>query len=566
MLHETVVLDDVNRVTDVELIAGLRRLVHTDQVLDAQLLVHLGEVDARGLYREYACPSMFAYCVEELCMSEAQAYLRIQAARLSRQFPRILQLVAQGALNLSGIKLIGPHLTPDNHVTLLEQVRGKGKREVELLVAAIAPKPDVPNRIRKLPETSTPPVAGPKAQAAAQAKIALEASVSPSRLDTPHTSSDASQTPLDASQTPLDTSETPNALRGIREPNHAPFTLEVPRPRGSSTPLSPGRYKVEFTAGQALHDKLGQLKDLLRHQAPDGDLAVLVERAVDLLIEHLMKRRFAQTRAPKTGRSAKPSTAQPQTANTSPAQPHTANSRFAQPHTANSRFAQPHTANSRFAQPHTVRPHMANSRTVQPHADQPNTVKAGTAQPQTANSRTAEPDTPQPRAATSHSTNLNSGTFHSAAADTAHGESTSLGVGGCSDRACTVESSLAHSARVRSSRYIPRTVVREVHRRDAGQCTFVSAEGKRCSERGFLELHHDQPYARGGGATVDNLRLVCRAHNALFAERDFGSAHTRSKRAQTRGESTNSVQREKFMLDPLRARKDKANSTRATTQ
>jgi hypothetical protein len=266
MLHETVVLDDVSRFTDRELIATLRRLIRTDQALTAQLLVHLGEVDARGLYREHAYPSMFAYCVEKLCMSEAQAYLRIQAARLSRQFPRILQLVAQGALNLSGIKLLGPHLTADNHLALLEEARGKGKREVELLVAAIAPKPDVPNRIRKLPEPSFPSIARSEAEGTLQAKVGLEPCVSSSALHADVTPPDVSQTPCDASPRSHDGTQTPHVL-AARETNAARFVLETPRRRGSSTPLSPGRYKVEFTAGQALHDKLTQLKDLLRHQA-----------------------------------------------------------------------------------------------------------------------------------------------------------------------------------------------------------------------------------------------------------------------------------------------------------
>jgi hypothetical protein len=60
------VMMDVGRVTDQELIARLRNLVRADRTLSARLLVHLGEVDARGLYRQDACPSMFAYCVEEL--------------------------------------------------------------------------------------------------------------------------------------------------------------------------------------------------------------------------------------------------------------------------------------------------------------------------------------------------------------------------------------------------------------------------------------------------------------------------------------------------------------------
>jgi hypothetical protein len=84
-------------------------------------------------------------------MSEAEAYLRIQAARLGRRFPLVVELLGQGALHLTAIKLLGPHLTLDNHAQLLERARGKRKREVELLVAEIAPKPDVPSRMSKLP-------------------------------------------------------------------------------------------------------------------------------------------------------------------------------------------------------------------------------------------------------------------------------------------------------------------------------------------------------------------------------------------------------------------------------
>src|SRR5688572_21805849 len=84
----------------------------------------------------------------------------------------------------------------------------------------------------------------------------------------------------------------------------------------------------------------------------------------------------------------------------------------------------------------------------------------------------------------------------------------------------------------RNSRYIPRAVVREVYARDQGQCSFVGSNGKRCSERGLLELHHVYPFARGGEATVGNLRLVCRTHNTLYAEHDFGRAHMQSKRSR----------------------------------
>jgi hypothetical protein len=65
-------------------------------------------------------------------------------------------------------------------------------------------------------------------------------------------------------------------------------------------------------------------------------------------------------------------------------------------------------------------------------------------------------------------------------------------------------------------------VRRAVWARDGSRCAFVSADGRRCEERGFLELHHTVPYAAGGNATVDTIELRCRAHNLYEAELDFG--------------------------------------------
>jgi 5-methylcytosine-specific restriction endonuclease McrA len=73
-----------------------------------------------------------------------------------------------------------------------------------------------------------------------------------------------------------------------------------------------------------------------------------------------------------------------------------------------------------------------------------------------------------------------------------------------------------------SSRYIPAAVKRAVYVRDNGQCTYVDPNGRRCSERHRLEFDHRKPYGRGGGHSMENLRLLCKAHNGYFAERDYG--------------------------------------------
>ncbi|HYJ31618.1 MAG TPA: hypothetical protein VE326_00190 [Candidatus Binatia bacterium] len=84
------------------------------------------------------------------------------------------------------------------------------------------------------------------------------------------------------------------------------------------------------------------------------------------------------------------------------------------------------------------------------------------------------------------------------------------------------------------NRYIPTGVRRAVWERDRGQCTFVSAGGHRCAERRFLEFDHVEPLARGGRSTVDGLRLRCRGHNQLEADRTFGAEFMNRKRANRR--------------------------------
>ena len=66
-------------------------------------------------------------------------------------------------------------------------------------------------------------------------------------------------------------------------------------------PLSPGRYRVQFTASAELRDKLERLTALMRSSVPDGDLAAIIEHAVTEKLERLEARRFAKTNAPRKG-------------------------------------------------------------------------------------------------------------------------------------------------------------------------------------------------------------------------------------------------------------------------
>jgi len=335
------------------------------------LLVHIAEVDVRGLYRERAFSSMFNYCVQALHMSEAEAYLRIRAARLSRKFPCVLTMLQAGELHLSALKLLTPVLTPHNAQALLQAARFKSKREIELLLAQHFEKPAVPNVIRKLPQRAS--ARGP-----------------------------ASSVPLAFG---ADLEEAPSSQAYPQSPNAEPISQSpsVLQPKAASSrpsqpPLGPGRYKLQLTASQQLHDKLQQARDLMRHELPDGDLAQVVERALDLFIAQRMKQRFGVGRKPR-------------------------------------------------------------------------------------NRKTGGAREPKP-----------------------------------------------------GSRHIPHAVQRTVVTRDGLRCSFVSPDGRRCEERGCLELHHEQPFERGGPATVSNIRVLCRAHNALLAERDYGHIFVQRRIARARRE------------------------------
>jgi 5-methylcytosine-specific restriction endonuclease McrA len=81
-------------------------------------------------------------------------------------------------------------------------------------------------------------------------------------------------------------------------------------------------------------------------------------------------------------------------------------------------------------------------------------------------------------------------------------------------------------------RHISAHVKRQVWKRDGGQCTFVSESGHRCEARGDVEFDHVTEVARGGGSTVDNVRLRCRGHNQHTAERTFGAGFMKQKREE----------------------------------
>ena len=66
----------------------------------------------------------------------------------------------------------------------------------------------------------------------------------------------------------------------------------------------------------------------------------------------------------------------------------------------------------------------------------------------------------------------------------------------------------------RAGRAIPAAVKREVWQRDRGRCSYVDRTSRRrCDSQHLLQIDHVVPYAQGGAAEPNNLRLLCAAHH-----------------------------------------------------
>jgi 5-methylcytosine-specific restriction endonuclease McrA len=310
-----------------ELLAATRDLVRRSCSMEADLLVHLGEIDERKLYLDRAFSSMFTFCTRELGFSEGAAYNRILVARAARRLPTLIEAVRSGRVHLAGLRLLAPHLTQKNHERLLAKAARRTKDEIAEIVAAMAPRAPS-TTIRKLPGR-------PAAQ----------------------------------------------SLPLIPKPGSPP-----PRP---IVPVAEALYKLQFSISREFRDEIREAQDLLRHRITDGDLATIFRAALEMLVAKIRKERFAVVRKPR-----------------GPAE-------------------------------------------------------------------------------------------------------------------TSVET---------ESRHVPDAIKRAVYERDGGRCAFVDERGKRCDERGALEIDHIDGFARTQRHELDALRLLCRAHNQHAAERMYGRAFMESAR------------------------------------
>jgi 5-methylcytosine-specific restriction endonuclease McrA len=140
MAPHTTALSDLS---DDQLLVEVHRLAAAERCATVVLIRSLIELDARPhLYLREGCSSLFVYCTRILHLAEGSTYNRIEVARAARRFPIVLDALEEGALTLTGARLLAPHLTEENCHDVLAAARHQSKSDVERLVAsraAVAP-------------------------------------------------------------------------------------------------------------------------------------------------------------------------------------------------------------------------------------------------------------------------------------------------------------------------------------------------------------------------------------------------------------------------------------------
>src|SRR4051812_17285957 len=300
---------------DDQLLTALSGLVRREHDLLSDLLAHLAELDERGLCIALGYSSLFAYCTEALGFCKSSAGRRIAAARVCRQYPEAFVRVANGELQLSVVCALRPHLTAENASELFATCSCKSYEQVEELLAVRFPKPDVRDLIRRLPTAvGTPDMGTNRIESGLEASRGKPES---SRGEPGAGLTEAPQVAFALRLLSTDADHRPPAAHATTE-RTLPTVPELPgerpptsTPRGAVKPLSADRFSVNFTADGDFRELLEEVRALLSHTEPKGDLMRVMKRGLEALRSELLKKRFGVGRKPRHVRST---TSKPQAA------------------------------------------------------------------------------------------------------------------------------------------------------------------------------------------------------------------------------------------------------------
>ena len=191
--------------------------------------------------------------------------------------------LTEGRLHMRAALMLGPHLTCGNVDELVAAAAGKTRFELDVLLAQRCPKPDVPDRIEAI-------VAVP-ALAAAQPAAGAFVSLAPERVET--------IIPNEIAHGHV------GAPWSVSASSLAPERVGPPAARGKVTPLAPQRYGFQGTWDQEGYELYHDVRALVSHQVPSGELSLVLKAALKIAKAQLEKRKYAATDHPCRARPTK---------------------------------------------------------------------------------------------------------------------------------------------------------------------------------------------------------------------------------------------------------------------
>lgn len=260
-------IEQVRTLPDAELIRNLKFAVEREKHNLRNLLAHILEYDGRRLARKDGYPSTYHYCVGVLGYDEGEAYRRVNAARVCRDYPGVLDSIQSGELSLTSLLVLSPELKLSRDPErLLADAKGKSKRELESYLVAAAPRPGLPDSLRRF--------------ASETLVVALPASASSEQGG------------------PAPESESPGALSLIDANSAARASVDGARPAWQAlVPVSLERVRIGFDAGTALVALLERARQILRHKYPEGRFEDILREALEALLERRDPQRKLSLRA-----------------------------------------------------------------------------------------------------------------------------------------------------------------------------------------------------------------------------------------------------------------------------
>ena len=454
---------NLTRLSDHQLLASARELARQERILNLQIIDHLTEIAARGLHVRHGYSSLFAYAVKELGFSEGAAHYRIQAKKLCADYPEVKQQLEEGTLTLTGAGQLQSAF--ERHARRQRQRAREERRRESGGVSG-------PGGAGGAGGASEAAVAA-KGVAAGAARAAAQAGTA-GQAGAPGDAGEAAE--AGAAEAPLSESVKRELIeqaqgKTTRQISEliAAVDPELMRSRDRLRPLGGDRWELKAVIDGGCQRGLEELRHLLSHVNPTMEYGELLQRLVaDGLAKYDPARRPVRVRRQQNGSAATPADSLVE-----------GDSESAR---ADGQRSELHQTPGTERGPHQATP-AAGTTDRGPHDAAPPITSAGrgahrAAPPaETDPGRTWAPKSDDLQPAASYRTTRRCG-------------------------------------RATITRTIPAAVRRHIWLRDRGRCTYRDPEsGRCCGSRHLVQIDHVQPYAMGGSASADNLRLLCFAHN-----------------------------------------------------